>query len=137
LTRVGPGRFTARVVADTTRPLIFSFPNVAGAANPARILVVDQAAEYRFAKPDQRTLAEISAATGGSIDPTVQALRDAPRNSGVARHPLAPWLLAAGIVLWLVDTILRRFRRSGRLDRRAAVGVTARHAGLAPGRVRS
>ena len=126
LEQVASGRYETHLVADTTGPLTFSVidatatPGVgsaphrttdASAGNQAsRILVVDQAAELRFAPPDEALLLAISRATGGTLRPSPDDVLRAPRRAGTARHPLAPWLLALALVLWPVDIALRRFR---------------------------
>lgn len=111
LTQVALGRYETHLVADTTEPLTFSIVNAANGANASRIFAVDQAAEYRFAAPDEARLSAISRATGGTLRPTADDFGRAPRSLGKARYPLAPWLLTLGLALWPVDIALRRFRR--------------------------
>jgi uncharacterized membrane protein len=110
LTQVAPGRYAAPLVADTTEPLVLSVAETSALARASRIFVADQAAEYRFA-PDEALLSAASRTAGGSIRPTADDLRRAPRTSGVARHGLTPWLLALALLLWPADICLRRFQR--------------------------
>jgi hypothetical protein len=111
LTQVAPGRYETHLVADTTEPLTFAVVNAAAGANASRVFAVDQAAEYRFATPDETLLSAISRATRGTLRPTADDLRRAPRSLGRARYLLAPWLVALGLALWPADIALRRFRR--------------------------
>ena len=53
--KVAPGRYEARVVADTTRPLRFAVETDTGRRGVTRILVSDPAAEYRLAEPNEPT----------------------------------------------------------------------------------
>ena len=110
MTEIASGRYEAHFVADTAEPLIFSAVDAAG-ATASRILAIDQAAEYRFGTPDEPLLSSISRITGGTLRPTDDDLRRAPRNVGKARHLLAPWLLALALVLWPADVVVRRFQR--------------------------
>jgi len=110
LAQVSPGRYEARVVADTSTPLSFA---VEGSAEnrPSRILVTDPAAEFRLGAPDDGLLDDLARITGGTSRPTAGDVRRAPRSDGVTRHALAPWLLLFGLVCWIGDIAARRLWR--------------------------
>ncbi len=110
LVQTGPGHYEARITADTTAPLFLTLFDQAGRA-ATRIVVGDQAAEYRFGPADESRLAAIAAQTGGSVRPTADDLRRARLASGAERRLLAPWCLAVALVLWPVDIVLRRLWR--------------------------
>ena len=113
LLQVGPGRYESRVVADATEPLTFSIAAAPADTGGTRIFAADHAAEYRFGDPDDRRLAAIASATGGTADATAD-LNRMVRTSAAARHPVAPWLLLAALVAWLSDIGVRRLVRGER-----------------------
>jgi hypothetical protein len=90
---------------------MFSVVDSTEAATVSRIFVADSAQEYRFAAPDEPLLTALARATGGVVRPTPDDLRRTPGNSTLARHPLAPWLFALGLVLWPAEICFRRFWR--------------------------
>ncbi len=111
LPQVAPGRYESRVVADATEPLTFTLDDAGADSGGTRIVAADDAAEYRFGAPDDRRLAEIASATRGTADASAEDLDRVMRTSAAARHPLAPWLLAAALAGWLVDIGVRRLVR--------------------------
>jgi len=108
LIQVRPGRYEARLVADTAAPLFFAVQGSSSAGVTDRIFTVDQAAEYRFGPPDEQRLAALAAETGGTVRPVADDVRRVRQGSGVVRHALAPWCLALALILWPVDIALRR-----------------------------
>ncbi len=119
LLQVGPGRYESRVVADATEPLTFALAGAPAGAGTTRILAADHAAEYRFGEPDERRLAEIALATGGTADVTAADLSRAVRTASAARHPVAPWMLLAALAAWLADVGVRRLLRGSDVARRS------------------
>jgi Ca-activated chloride channel family protein len=93
-----------------TEPLFFSVAS-SGATIAARILTVDQGAEWRFGAPDAPLLSAIARTTGGTFQPAGDDLSRTPRAAGASHHALAPWLLAVALLLWPADIALRRFQR--------------------------
>jgi hypothetical protein len=66
--------------------------------------------EYLALAPDIATLAHAAAATGGSVDPTPQAVFD-PAGEVIKYHEdLWPRFVGAAIALFLVDLLVRRVR---------------------------
>jgi uncharacterized membrane protein len=110
--QVAPGRYEARVVADARQRLTISVEDVPD-GSATRMVVPDVYAEYRFRPPDQARLTAIAQATGGSVSPTPASLREAAESPRAARRALWPGLVVAGLVLWLLDILLRRVRFAG------------------------
>jgi uncharacterized membrane protein len=113
--QVAPGRYEARVVADARQRLTISVEDVPD-GSATRMVVPDVYAEYRFRPPDQARLTAIAQATGGTVRPTPASLREAAASARAARRALWPGLVIAGLVLWLVDILLRRIRFAGDLN---------------------
>lgn len=107
--QIAPGLYEARVVADARQPLTISLDS-AELGHASRVIVPDLQAEYRFRLPDLERLRSIAEATGGSVSPTADVLRNASRSSRAARRALWPGLVVAALVLWMVDVLLRRVR---------------------------
>jgi uncharacterized membrane protein/uncharacterized protein YegL len=107
--QVGPGRYEARIVADATRTLTVSVPGPDGVPI-TRLIVPDQAAEYRFRAPDLDLLGALAQGTGGSVSPDAAALRKSAQSARAARRALWPALVGLALALWLADVLLRRIR---------------------------
>jgi uncharacterized membrane protein len=109
--QVAPGRYEASLVADARQPLAVSVIDPAAqGAQPARTLVPDPAAEYRFQPADEDMLRSIAAATGGAWRPDPAALAARAGERSTERRPLAPTLLGLALALWLIDLTFRRLR---------------------------
>ena len=107
--QVAPGRYQARVTADARQPLTVS-SSEAGAAAPPRFVLPDPNAEYRFNPGDVVVLKSIATATGGAWHPAPEALRDTAGSRQTVRRALWPALVVFGLVMWLVDVLMRRVR---------------------------
>jgi uncharacterized membrane protein len=109
LRQVAPGRYEANVVADAARLVTIATSDPAG-GSISRIIVPDEAAEYRFRPTDEALLKSLATATGGSWKPETAALSAAPTDRHSERRPLWPALTIAALVLWFIDILLRRVR---------------------------
>ena len=107
--QVAPGRYQARVTADARQPLTVSVSE-AGVAAPSRLVLPDPNAEYRFNPGDVVMLRSIASATGGTLSPKPEMLRETAGSKQTVRRALWPALVAFGLVMWLVDVLLRRVR---------------------------
>ena len=113
--QVAPGRYQARVTADARQPLTVS-SSEAGFVAPSRLVLPDPNAEYRFNPGDVVVLKSIATATGGAWHPKPEALRDTAGSRQTVRRALWPALVAFGLVMWLVDVLMRRVRLFERGD---------------------
>ncbi len=109
LRQVAPGRYEASVLADASRMVTVTTADPGG-GSISRIIVPDEAAEYRFRPTDEALLKSLAAATGGSWKPEASALSAAPTDRHSERRPLWPALTIAALVLWFGDILLRRVR---------------------------
>jgi len=109
LRQVAPGRYEANVLADASRLVTISTSDPAG-GSISRLIVPDEAAEYRFRPTDEGLLKSLASATGGSWKPEPSALAAAPTDRHSERRPLWPALTIAALILWFIDILLRRVR---------------------------
>ncbi len=109
LRQVAPGRYEANVLADASRVVTVTTGDPAG-GTISRVIVPDEAAEYRFRPTDDALLKSLASATGGSWKPEPAALSAAPTDRHSERRPLWPALTIAALLLWFVDILLRRIR---------------------------
>jgi uncharacterized protein (DUF58 family) len=107
--QVAPGRYQARVTADARQPLTVT-ASQAGVAAPSRLILPDPNAEYRFNPGDTVVLRSIATATGGVWHATPEQLRDTAGSRQTVRRALWPGLVVFGLVMWLVDVLMRRVR---------------------------
>jgi Mg-chelatase subunit ChlD len=107
--QVAPGRYQAHLVVDATEALTVELAG-ADAGVTSRLIVPDEAEEYRFRPVDENLLQSIAAATGGTWKPAPAALANAAGAHQTARRPLWPGLVIAALALWFVDLLLRRVR---------------------------
>ena len=77
---------------------------------PTRYVIPDADVEYRFRPPDEGLLRAIVSATGGVYAPSAADLAKPTGAHGASKRAAWPWLVGAGLVLWLVDIWLRRIR---------------------------
>jgi hypothetical protein len=106
---VAPGRYEATVLADASRAVTVTTTDP-GAGSISRVIIPDEAAEYRFRPTDEALLKSIAAATSASWKPEPAALAAAPTDRHSERRPLWPALTIAALVLWFLDILLRRVR---------------------------
>ena len=115
LRQIAPGRYETHVVAPAyDRVTVRALPiagDAPGAMNePARIVAPDPGAEYRFTPPDERRLASIALATGGTWKPTAASLAGGAVDRRTERRPLWPAFVTLALSAWFVDIVLRRIR---------------------------
>jgi len=108
--QVAPGRYEGSLIADATQALTISLVGDDASGAAVRLVLPDPQAEYRFRAPDEALLASIARATGGTVQPTAESLTKTSGVQQTARRALWPWLVVAGLLLWLADILLRRVR---------------------------
>ncbi len=108
--QVAPGRYEGSLIADATQALTISLVGEDASGAAVRLVLPDLQAEYRFRAPDEALLASIARATGGTVQPTAESLTKTSGVQQTARRALWPWLVVAGLFLWLADILLRRVR---------------------------
>jgi hypothetical protein len=82
-------------------------------------------AEYANLEPDVERLSRLAAATGGRLDPKMEAVFDAAGDKVVYRAPLWSRMLLAAIAFFLLDLLVRRVRL---FDRKFVAKVKSRAA---------
>jgi hypothetical protein len=107
--QVAPGRYEADVLAPARR-LAIGVSGIAGEGTTTRLVIPDTMAEYRFRDADVDTLKAFAEATGGSLQPTAQTLRQQPSERPAVRRPASGALLALALVCWFADILARRVR---------------------------
>jgi Ca-activated chloride channel family protein len=108
--QVAPGRYEASMIVDAAERLTVSTSDGSPSNTAVRRLLPDLDAEYRFRPPDDVLLGAIASATGGAVASNVAALEWPVESARSSRHALWPWLVAAALLLWMVDVLLRRIR---------------------------
>lgn len=104
VTRTGAGEVGLLVdpagldVADWSR-ILRDRPSGTGVVDPD---------EFAFREPDPQLAADVTAATGGRIDPAPEDVHAAAPTRGAAERDLWPWLVGAALALFLADVALRR-----------------------------
>jgi uncharacterized membrane protein len=107
--QVAPGRYEADVLAPPRR-LTVNVRGTGASAAPVRFVLPDAMAEYRFREPDVDRLKAFADATGGSVRPTADALRQTPSETPPVRRPISAALLALALTCWFADILARRLR---------------------------
>ena len=107
--QVAPGRYEADVLAPARR-LTVNVRGIDSSASAARLVVPDSMGEYRFREPDVEMLKAFADATGGSLQPTAETLRQKPSEYPAVRRPASGALLALALVCWFADILARRVR---------------------------
>ena len=87
--------------------------------------------EYRSGPPDLEQLSWLSEVTGGRFEPTWDELVSPMSDSATRRVRLAPWLLAAALIFYLLELLLHR---TGRL--RPRVRTSSSSVGAEPPKAR-
>ncbi len=64
--------------------------------------------EFVFADPDPTLASELAGRTGGRVDPDPATLFEPAARLGTDDRPVAPWLAALALALFLTDVALRR-----------------------------
>jgi hypothetical protein len=105
----GPGRYETTVTAAATEALSLAVGDAGSRERTERLVVPDEAAEYRLRPPDHDRLRGIAEATGGVYEPSAADLM-AGAERRPARRDLWPWLVAIAVGIWFADILLRRIR---------------------------
>jgi uncharacterized protein YegL len=107
--QTAPGSYEASVMTDASETLT---ANLAGDASgeTTRYVVPDENSEYRLRPPDEALLRTLAGATGGAWEPTAETITRATGSHQVSRHAMWPWLVAAALLFWFLDVLLRRVR---------------------------
>jgi hypothetical protein len=98
------------MIVDATESLTISTADAPGAPADVRRVLPDLDAEYRFRPADDLLLAAVAEATGGAMATNIAALEWPAASARSSRHALWPWLVLAGLMLWIVDVLVRRIR---------------------------
>jgi hypothetical protein len=116
LRQVAPGRYRANLAVEPGRSAPYRFALLAGGGLSAaelaqagtRSLTWPWPDEYRILPPDIRLLQALSAATGGSFEPKAEDIFADRGDGGQVATPLWPWLVAAALLLFMLDVLARR-----------------------------
>jgi len=111
LERVGPGRLVARVPLE--RDGVYrSAIAVAGTTLRVPPLCLPYSPEWAVqpdARAGERVLRRLALSTGGSVQPTVDAVLAGPRRS-LGRIDLGPWCAAFAVFVLLLEILVRRLQ---------------------------
>jgi uncharacterized membrane protein len=109
LRQTGPGRYEGGLTVDAVEAL--SVRATGGERGVvARLVIPDNAREYRFGPPDAALLDALARTTGGAVGATAEGLSGTAGASRVSRRALWPALVVLALVAWLGDILLRRVR---------------------------
>ena len=111
LTQTGESTFAGTAAATQPGPywvaVTLERPDGSGFTSSAGA-VSGYAEEYAFRQPDLATINAVAATTGGRVGVTPEQAFDEAPTRGAALLPMAGWLTAAALALFLVDVALRR-----------------------------
>lgn len=124
LEQTAPGRYEAEFLMKTTGSYLFKVRQTApqpgsgeeGAvyADFTRGLTVSYKPEYRHLTTNEGFLEQLAEATGGKYKPALEDLFAVGEDEAVpVRRALWPWLLAAALILFVLDVALRRLDLAG------------------------
>jgi uncharacterized membrane protein len=88
--------------------LVGGVPAEMGKAAGIRELTPPFPDEFRLRAPDTALLQALAAETGGVFSPQPAQVFASYGDVATLRHPAWPWLLATGLMLYLIDLFLRR-----------------------------
>lgn len=109
LRQTGPGRYEGSVSANAVDVVALT----AAGDEPGisrRLVIPDNASEYRFRPADTDLLDTLAVTTGGAAGATAERLSSTAGASRVARRALWPLLVVLALLVWLADILLRRVR---------------------------
>jgi hypothetical protein len=109
LPQSGPGIYETRVPLNQQGTYTFRATSN-GSDGTSRVLAYSYPAEYHFYPPDIAKLRAISDETGGVFQPQGPEIFNTLGDRTLVPIALWPWLAAAGLTLYLLDVLLRRFR---------------------------
>ena len=116
LRQVAPGAYRARlpVTAGSASPWRFTLLQGGGIARAdigsadEQLLNYTWTDEYRLLPPNNALLRELSEGTGGVFAPTAQDVFADYGDSELVARPMWPWFLAAALLMFLADILIRR-----------------------------
>lgn len=114
LAQVAPGRYRARIDASEVGTYFVSVEQTLHGEQVRRaVREVSRSTSAEFAPTNTgpTVLPEIASKTGGLLGPSTTEVWRHPGTSPTVPHPLAPFLLGAAALLWLMDIALRRLGR--------------------------
>jgi hypothetical protein len=109
--QVAPGRYVADFETAREGSYHLDLAQTAGsqlAFRQSRGLVVGYPDELRLRPPNETLLKRVAEVSGGKFAPTPEAILDIGDQTAASAQPLWPYLLAAGLLLFLVDVAFRR-----------------------------
>jgi len=109
LPQTGPGRYEARFPLKQQGTYMFRSSSD-GSGGASRVLAYSYPEEYHFYPPDVEKLRAVSAETGGTFQPSGPEIFEPRGDQTFVPLVLWPWLSSLGLVLYLLDVLLRRFR---------------------------
>lgn len=115
LDQTAPGRYEATTRLEDDRDYIagarFDGRVTFAPGTPlARFVLARELDELRLRPPDTDLLQALARDTNGRYDPAPGSISDAGDARARTPRPLWPWLLAAALMLYLTDLLLRRIR---------------------------
>jgi len=118
LAQTAPGRYEATFPVEEAGSYLFRIqqrqPNADGAfANYTRGFTISYRPEYRHLTTNEAFLERLATVTGGAYDPTPEMLASGGDRTVAVRQRIWPWLLAAALLLFLIDVALRRLDLAG------------------------
>ena len=111
MTRTGPGQLRGRTPWSSDGSIVLNAKAQDGSALlGAAVRVVDQVITPELVLgDDEALLATIAQLSGGEVV-SIDNLEQASSSSGQHRVPLAPWMLALALIVFLVDLFVKRVR---------------------------
>ncbi|GMW01676.1 MAG: hypothetical protein AMXMBFR84_28130 [Candidatus Hydrogenedentota bacterium] len=122
----GPGRYETDVPISETGSYLLKLRQTRMVTNETgeqeeqvvsdftRGITVSYKPEYRHLSTNESFLRQLAEVTGGTYNPTVEEVfRVAPEEAVVVRRRIAPWLLLAAVMIFVLDVALRRFDLAG------------------------
>jgi hypothetical protein len=106
--QVGPGSYAATL--KLTRKGPYTFHVVGGGAGLSQRLEYSYPDEYHFYPANTGLLQKMSSETDGRFQPEARDIFDARGETTAVPTPLWKFLVAAALVLYIVDVFLRRVR---------------------------
>jgi Ca-activated chloride channel homolog len=111
LNQVGPGAYRNKVPVKQKGQYLFRV--VSDKAGFARTLEYSYPDEYHFYPPNKELLRKLSRETKGVFEPEVKEIFDTTGESTVRPTQLWPYFAVAGLVLFILDILVRRLRVFG------------------------
>ncbi|HEY5770584.1 MAG TPA: VWA domain-containing protein [Terrimicrobium sp.] len=105
--QIAPGLYRATLKTPETPGAVIAVSDEAGRP-VSQAWTPDYPAEFQVMKDGTPLLKELSALTGGKFDVKPEEILRPGRRAATTRRELAPWLLAAALLVWPLDIWLRR-----------------------------